>query len=134
MCRVELAAVIARLMFKAGLKWYRGIKERYTPPFPAVLWIVNVRKRKHKWKKKKYIWGNDQMGSSVTSFSLPTIISMLLLFEWITRFPINIYWRQKLIFFIKWIFHVSDVLNESIISRKYGLIFSRYSPTNSALF
>ena len=33
---------------------------------------------------------------------------------------------MKLIFIVKWVFHSADVLRVSIISCKYGLIFSRY--------
>ena len=36
----------------------------------------------------------------------------------------------KLFAIVNWIFHLSDVL----ISFKYGLIFLRYSSTNSVLF
>ena len=51
MCRSELSAVIARLISKclwSGWKCH--------PRFPAVLWLVNVRERKPRWKKKFCGW------------------------------------------------------------------------------
>ena len=50
------------------------------------------------------------------------MISILSLFEWITRFSSRSLEEIKLIAIVNWIFHVSDFLRSFMISFKYGLI------------
>ena len=72
---------------------------------------------------------------SITSsaFSL-IVISMLSLFECITRSPSLSLEEIKLVAIVTLIFHVSDYLGLFMVSFKYGLILLRYSSFDSVLF
>ena len=66
MCRCELSAVNAYLMSVCLRSEWNGREElkKCTPPYPAVLWIVNVRERKPK-KKKSTLWNINLEPSSL---------------------------------------------------------------------
>ena len=79
---------------------------------------------------------SDLKISSKTSSALSLIImSMLSIFEWITRSSSLSLEEIKLIGIVNCIFHVSDNLKLFMISSsKYGLISLRYSSAYSVLF
>ena len=61
------------------------------------------------------------------------MVSLLSLFECVTRFSSLSLEEIKLIAIVNWIFHVSDSLR-IFMSFKYGLILLKYASTNSVLF
>ena len=71
----------------------------------------------------------------ITSSALSLIIiSMLSLFECITRSSSLSIEEIKLFAIVHWIFHLLDVLRLFMISFKYGLMLLKYSSTDSVLF
>ena len=78
-----------------------------------------------------YLFLSESKSSSALSFIM---ISMLSIFECITRSSSLSMKKLKLIAIVNWIFHVSDFLRVFMMLLKYCLILLRYSSTDSVSF
>ena len=82
-----------------------------------------------------YLFLSESKSSFITLSALSFImISMLSIFECITRSSSLSMKKLKLIAIVNWIFHVSDFLRVFMMLLKYCLILLRYSSTDSVSF